>query len=251
MVKITGLRFNLSKRVLFEISVLVAILVAGVWYVFWHLPEKYDSQVLCETCPVTECNIYTSLTQAQGYPSPIIKLGNQKNGERYQIGDILVDNSRAVIEFPGSVGNNAAPSVQFIASPQIQDIPIKSLVIAEVKLVDLQNAIALVDWKHLEQLRTTNDAPLELLIQWKENSSTIRLKAAEVVKDLPLKLGNLLFMGTELQWQELAIAQPGLPSACPLVFSPSGLPPALYEVSPAILPPPGTKVTLILRVSRN
>ncbi|GAI16874.1 unnamed protein product, partial [marine sediment metagenome] len=77
--------------------------------VFWR-PSPNDSDLLpCETCPVvTECNIYASLSSGQEYPSTVIKLDNQKDSEQYRIGDILVDKSRAAIEFTGSIANDVA-----------------------------------------------------------------------------------------------------------------------------------------------
>jgi len=156
--------------------------------------------------------------------------------------------SKAEIYFAGSI-NNVTQSVQFLLSPQLPNIQIRCLIPAEVKLVDLQNAIALLDWRYWEQLRASNDASLELLVQWKENSDTKQVKAAEVVKERQLKLGDLIFLGTEFQWQELALTQPGLSSACPIVPSQEEQQRVAYEVSSSLLPPSGTQVTLILRAS--
>jgi hypothetical protein len=246
---IIRLQFGFSKRAIFEILILVAILVVGVWYVFWGSTGKDASPFLCETCPVTECNI--SLIQTQEYPSPVIRVDDRKDGERYQIGDIFVDNNGVIIKFPGSIGDEAALSVQFLVSPQLPGVSIKSFITAEAKPVDLQNAIALVDWHYLEQLRTTNDVPLELLIQWDEDNSTKQAKATEVVEKHEPALGELIFLGTEFQWQEIATVQSELPVACPLSFSPGELPPTLYEVRRGVLPASGTEVTLILRASEQ
>ncbi len=157
--------------------------------------------------------------------------------------------SKAEINFPGSI-NDIAQSVQFLFSPELPSIQIRCLITAKVKLVDLQNAIALLDWRYWEQLRNSSDAPLEFLVQWKENNYTKHVKATEVVKEDRLKLGDLIFLGTEFQWQELALRQTQLPSACPIVLEEE---PGrnTYEVSSSLLPPSGTKVALILRASRE
>ena len=226
----------------------MAIIAAGVWYVFWRPSENNSNLFPCETCLVTECSVHVSWSSLQGYPSSIVKLSNQEGSERYRIGDVVVDKRKGEISFPGSISQDSQP-VRFLLSPQLPGLQISCLVTAKVKLVDLQNGIALLDWKHWEQLRTTNEAPLELLVQWQENSDIKQVKAAEIVKERRLELGDLMFLGTEFQWQELALTQAGLPSACPIVLPQEEPQRVAHEVSPSLLPPSGTKVTLILRAT--
>jgi len=239
---------SFSKRFLIESLILVAIIVAGVWYLFWR-PSDNDSNLFpCGTCLVTECTVYDSFSSLREYPSSIVKLSDQEGSERYQIGDVIVDKSQREINFPGSISQDSQP-VRFLLSPQPPGLQISCLIMAEAKLIDLQNGIALLDWKHWEQLRTTNEAPLELLVQWQENDDIKQVKAAEIVKERRLDLVDLMFVGTEFQWQELALTQAGVPSACPIVLLQEEQPQVACEVSSSLLPPSGTKVTLILRVT--
>ena len=226
----------------------MAVIAAGVWYVFWRPSEDDANLFPCETCFVTECSVYDSWSSLQEYPSSIAKLGDQAGSEQYQIGDVVVDKSQGEISFPGEISQDSQP-VQFLLSPQLPGLQISHLITAEVKLVDLQNAIALLDWQHWEQLRTTNEAPLELLVQWPENRDIKQVKVAEIVKEPRLALGELMFLGTEFQWQELALTQAGLPPACPIVLPQEEPPQVVYEVSPSLLPPPRTKVILMLRAT--
>jgi hypothetical protein len=247
MVKLARLQISLSKRILLESFVLLVIIIAGVWFVFGR-PSPNDSGSLpCETCPITDCGVYAFLSSFQEYPSSIVNLGGGEGKEKYQVGGVVVDKDNAEIIFVGSV-NKASQTVHFLVLPSLPDVQIDSPVTAEVKLIDLQNAIALLDWQYLEQLRTTNDAPLELLVQWYENGDTKSVRAAEIVRGQRLKLGDLIFLGTEIQWQEMVMVQPGLPSACPVALPQGELPPPAYKVDSSLLPSSETEVTLLLRM---
>lgn len=180
----------------------------------------------------------------------------------YKLGSVIVNTDKGEIRFSGRV-NRDRGWVQFLLYARgYKWLKEESAIVADADLVDLQNAIALLDWQLWDDLwfrkETERAKQLSLLVQWEEGGRRQALKAqALVTAEGPLEIGDLIFLGSPYFDQIVLKESPAAICArCPLfdmeqevlrkeferASGRSG-----YEIDPALMPSVGTEATMVIR----
>ena len=140
----------------------------------------------------------------------------------------------------------------------------EAAIVSPANLIDLQMAIALLDWQLWDQLwfRETTGREIEVYVEWIGGSKT---EANELIR-LPyhVGIGDLVFLGSpffdplflDRCAQTLICLAIKQGYQCPLFFLQESVEEkftracgaAGYHLKPGRLPPPGTSVTVIIRV---
>jgi hypothetical protein len=139
----------------------------------------------------------------------------------------------------------------------------ESAIISEARLLDLQKAIALLDWELWDELwyrknqkSKIKNQKLKLFVKWGEEE--IAAQKLVLTED-KLEIGDFVFLGSPY-FDPIALeAPPGVDCRlCPifpleekalreLFIRGSGQ--SGYELNSALSPPKGTKVTIIIRIT--
>jgi hypothetical protein len=181
--------------------------------------------------------------------------------EVVQFGDVIVDPAAREIRFYGEVRQNEG-WVRFLVylSGGYRWLMEEAAIVSPAYLVDLQKAIALLDWHLWDKLwfRESTGQEIEVFLEWQGE----RAEANDLLQ-LPyhLGIGDLILLGSPL-FDPLFIARYKVCVAlgdrfrCPLFFlqesveakfvRPSGG--AGYQLDDERLPPVGTAVTVVIRV---
>ena len=179
----------------------------------------------------------------------------------YKIGDVIVDEDRGKIQFAGQVYKDRG-LVQFLVYAHgYKWLKEESAIIANVKLVDLQRAIALLDWKLWDDLwyRKQSEETKHLLLFFKWDGKEIAAKEVVTTEDA-LGIGDFIFLGSPYFDPIAFEASPSVDCAkCPIFpleektlrkefereCGQSG-----YEINSHLMPPEGTQVTIIIKYKR-
>lgn len=177
--------------------------------------------------------------------------------EVYRIGEITVDARKGEIRFKGEIRKNKG-WVQFLLYLQgYKWLKEESAIVSQANLLDLQQAIALLNWKLWDDLwyRKKGGSQLSMSLEWKEGE---RVRAEEVISTQDtLGIEDLLFLGSPYfdpivlgssLWTDCTICpifpleQKMLREEFQRKSGQSG-----YEVN---LPPEGTKVIIVINVEK-
>ncbi len=179
----------------------------------------------------------------------------------YKIGDVTVDEGRGKIQFAGRVYKDRGPVQFLVYAHGYKWLKEESAIIAAVRLVDLQRAIALLDWKLWDDLWYRKDSEetklLLLFLKWDGNE----IAAKEVVRtEDSLGIGDFIFLGSPY-FDPIALeASPSVDCAkCPIFpleekalrkefEKPSGQ--SGYQLNSHLMPPEGTRVTIVIKYKR-
>ena len=179
----------------------------------------------------------------------------------YKIGDVTVDEDRGKIQFAGQVYKDRG-QVQFLVYAHgYKWLEEESAIIAAVKLVDLQRAIALLDWKLWDDLwyRNESEKTKHLLLFLKWDGKEIAAKEVVTTEDA-LGIGDFIFLGSPYFDRIALEASPSVDcNRCPIFpleektlrkefEKPSGQ--SGYEINSQLMPPEGTQVTVIIQISK-
>ncbi len=179
----------------------------------------------------------------------------------YKIGDVIVDEDRGKIQFAGQVYKDRG-RVQFLVYAHgYKWLKEESAIIASIKLIDLQRAIALLDWKLWDDLcyRKESEKTKHLLLFLKWDGKEIAAKEVVTSEDA-LGIGDFIFLGSPY-FDPIALeASPSVDCAkCPIFpleekalrkefEKPSGQ--SGYQLNSQLMPPEGTQVTIIIKYKR-
>ncbi|MCL0073371.1 hypothetical protein M1N93_00710 [Dehalococcoidia bacterium] len=194
----------------------------------------------------------------QGQYQPVIS----EVGVRF--GDIIVDTAAGEIRFPGRIRQNEGWVRFLVYLTSYRWLEEEAAIISPANLIDLQKAIALLDWQLWDQLwfREITGQKIEVYLKWPGGG---KAEANELIQ-LPyhLGIGDLVFLGSPL-FDPLFLARCAQTLTClalkqgyqcPLFFLQESVEEkftraggaAGYHLNPERLPPPGTRVTVIIRV---
>jgi hypothetical protein len=178
-----------------------------------------------------------------------------------RFGDVIVDPAVGEIRFYGEVRQNEG-WVRFLVylSGGYRWLMEEAAIVSPAYLVDLQKAIALLDWRLWDKLwhREITGQEIEVFLQWQGE----RAEANDLLQlSYHLGIGDLILLGSPL-FDPLFVARYKVCVAlgdrfrCPLFFlqqsviekftRPCGT--AGYHLDGERLPPVGTAVTVIIRV---
>ena len=186
----------------------------------------------------------------------------EESKDIYEMGDIWINTQTGEIRFTGKVRKDEG-WVQFLVYAHgYKWLEEESAIVSGAKLVDLQKAIAMLDYKAWDDIwfrrKTPEASKLMLLLEWKEGGVLKRSEAKKLVKtEDPLWIGDLIFLGSPY-FDGIALRGPPARNCarCP-IFSleqmvlkeefrrESGQ--LGYELDPNLLPPKGTEVTIIIK----
>lgn len=181
----------------------------------------------------------------------------------YQLGDIVVDTLRGEIQFRAQVQKREGWVRFLVYLSSYRWLKGEAAITSPACLTDLQKAIALLDWQLWDQLwhRQITGQEIEVSLKWQGGKAD----ANELIQ-LPyhLGIGDLIFLGSPL-FDPLFLARCDQTIVCvalkqryqcPLFFLQESVKEkftracgdAGYHLNPERLPPPGTRVTVIIRV---
>ncbi|MCL0040872.1 hypothetical protein M1N66_03300 [Thermodesulfovibrionales bacterium] len=181
-----------------------------------------------------------------------------------RFGDVIVDPAAREIRFSGQVRQNESWVRFIVYLTSYRWLEEEAAIISPANLIDLQKAIALFDWQLWDQLwfREITGQKIEVYLTWPGGG---KVEANELIR-LPyhLGIGDLVFLGSPF-FDPLFLAYCAQTMVCialkhryrcPLFFlqesvkekftRPCGT--AGYQLDGIRLPPPGTEVTVIIRV---
>ena len=181
-----------------------------------------------------------------------------------RFGDVIVDPAVGEIRFPGQIRQNEGWVRFLVYLFSYRWLEEEAAIISSANLIHLQKAFALLDWQLWDKLwfRETTGQEIEVYLKWPGGGQA---EANELIK-LPyhLGVGDLVFLGSPLfdplflarcarTILCLALKQGHL---CPLFFLQESVEEkftradgaAGYHLNAERLPPPGTRVTVIIRV---
>lgn len=179
----------------------------------------------------------------------------------YKIGDVSVDEDRGKIQFAGQVYKDEGPVQFLVYAHGYKWLKEESAIIANVKLVDLQRAIALLDWKLWDDLwyRKESEESKHLLLFLKWDGREIAAKEVVRTED-SLGIRDFIFLGSPY-FDPIALeAAPSVDCNRCSIFpleekalrkeferesGQSG-----YEINSHLMPPEGTQVTIIIKYKR-
>jgi hypothetical protein len=178
-------------------------------------------------------------------------------------GDVIIDSAAGEIRFYGEVRQNVGWVRFLVYLSSYRWLEEEAAIVSPASLVDLQMAIALLDWQLWDQLwhRNVTGQEVEVLLEWQGGMA----EANELLQlSYHLGIGDLIFLGSPLfdplflarcVQTVVCVALQQRPQ-CPLFLlqesveakfvRPSGG--VGYQLDGERLPPPGTKVTVIIRV---
>lgn len=184
----------------------------------------------------------------------------------YKIGNVSADTEKGKIWFRGKVSKDGGWIQHLVYLEGYKWLREESAIIAEARLIDLQKAIALLDWRLWDelwyekqvtsnQLPVTREKELLLFVQWDRK----KIPAQELVlSEDKLEIGDFIFLGSP-HFDHIALeAPPGVDCRlCPIFpleekalretfIRESGQ--SGYELNSAIFPSKGTEVSIILKL---
>ncbi len=179
--------------------------------------------------------------------------------EQYRLGEVLVDLESGEAVFPAEVRANA-DEVRFLANLRgYLWLDEESALVSPARLLDLQQALALLDWEFWEEYRLSllegrpvPDGGFTLRLSWEENGEIRDEAVGWSGRENP---AELIFLGSPYFDEFVLGASPADCRACPLfplekeaidrLQSRSGLA-SSFTVPEGALPPPGTAVTVTI-----
>jgi hypothetical protein len=179
----------------------------------------------------------------------------------YRLGDIVIDTVKGEIQFKAKVQKREGWVQHLVYLHGYKWIKEESAIIAQGKLSDLQKAIALLDWRLWDRLwyekQITREKELLLFVQWDRKE----IPAQELVlSEDKLEIGDFIFLGSPY-FDHIALeASPGVDCrVCPIFpleekalretfIRESGE--SGYELNSERMPPQGTEVTIIIKLSK-
>ena len=183
----------------------------------------------------------------------------------YQLGDILVDTAKAEIKFTGKV-YKMEKWVQFLIYVDgYKWLKEESAIISEARLVDLQHAIALLDWELWDKLwygkserGNLKDKMRKLSVFVKDEEKEAAAEDLVLTEDV-LEIGDFMFLGSPYFDSRVLEDSPGADCrSCPLFpleekvlreeFK-RGSGQSGYELNSSLFLPEGTEVTIIIRAT--
>ena len=185
----------------------------------------------------------------------------REKSDVYKFGDVTVDENRGRIQFAGQVYKDRGPVQFLVYAHGYKWLKEESAIIAAVRLVDLQRAIALLDWKLWDDLwyRKESEKTKHLLLFLKWDGREIASKEVVITEDA-LGIGDFIFLGSPY-FDPIALeASPSVDcNRCPIFpleekalrkefERPSGQ--SGYEINSQPMPPEGTQVTIIIKYKR-
>jgi hypothetical protein len=180
-----------------------------------------------------------------------------------RFGDVIVDSAAGEIRFYGEVRQNEGWVRFLVYLFSYRWLEEEAAIVSPASLVDLQMAIALLDWQLWDQLwhREITGQEIEVTLEWQGGMA----EANELLQPpYPLGIGDLIFLGSPLFdplfltrcVQTIVCVALMEGPQCPLFFlqesveakfvRPSGG--VGYQLDGERLPPPGTRVSVIIRV---
>lgn len=190
------------------------------------------------------------------------RLAREEAKDIYEMGDIRINTKTSEIRFTGKVHKNEG-WVQFLLYAYgYKWLKEESAIVSDAKLVDLQKAIAMIDYKIWDDMwfrrKSEGTKKLTLLLEWEEGGVLKRDEAKEFVKtEDPLWIEDLIFLGSPYfdgiaLWGSPArdcwrcpifpLEQKALREEFKRKSGQSG-----YELNPNLLPPERTEVTIIIK----
>ena len=180
----------------------------------------------------------------------------------YRIGKVTVDTEKGQIQFAGRIFKDQGWVQFLIYARGYKWLKEESAIIADVKLADLQKAIALLDWRLWDELwykktedgeQETENRKLLLFVQWDRK----KIPAQELVlSEDKLAIGDFIFLGSPY-FDHIALeASPGMDCRlCPvfpleekalreLFIRESGQ--SGYELNSPLFPPEGTEIRIAI-----
>ncbi len=184
----------------------------------------------------------------------------------YRIGGITVDTEKGQIQFQAKIFKDKGWVQHLVYLEGYKWLKEESAIISEARLSDLQKAIALLDWRLWDELwygktenRRQRTENRKLLVSVKRNGEEVAAQKLVLTED-KLEIGDFIFLGSPY-FDHIALeAPPGVDCRlCPifpleekalgeLFIRGSGR--LGYELNSALFPPEGTKVTIIIRLSK-
>jgi hypothetical protein len=178
-----------------------------------------------------------------------------------QFGDVIVDPATGEIRFYGEVRQNEG-WVRFLVhlSGGYRWLMEEAAIVSPAYLIDLQKAIALLDWQLWDKLwhREITGEEIEVFLEWQgggvEANELLQLPYHLGIGDLVL-LGSPFFDPLFVTRYKVCVAL-GDRSRCPLFFLQESVVEKFtrpcgstgYWLDGERLPPPGTRVTVVIRV---
>jgi hypothetical protein len=180
-----------------------------------------------------------------------------------RFGDVMVDSNTREIRFDGKVQQNDGWVRFLIYLDSYRWLKEEAAIVSTASLTDLQKAIAMLNWQLWDHLwhRETTGEEVAVVLTWQDDTA----EANEFVQ-VPdrLGIGDLVFLGSPFfdplfldrcTQTIVCIALQERPQ-CPLFFLQESVEKkftrvcgtAGYQLNGKQLPPPGTKVTVIIRV---
>lgn len=180
-----------------------------------------------------------------------------------RFGDVIVDPAAGEIRFSGQIRQNEGWVRFLVYLCSYRWLKEEAGIISPAYLTDLQKAIALLNWQLWDQLwfRETTGQEIEVFLKWQGDKA----EANELI-ELPyhLGMGDLIFLGSPF-FDELFLARCTQTIVCvalkqrpqcPLFFLQESVEAKFvracggtgYRLDGERLPPPGTRVTVIIRV---
>jgi hypothetical protein len=178
-------------------------------------------------------------------------------------GDVIVDSAAGEVRFYGEVRQDEGWVRFLVYLSSYRWLEEEAAIVSPASLVDLQMAIARLDWQLWDQLwhRNVTGQEVEVWLEWQGG----RAEANDLLQ-LPyhLGIGDLIFLGSPLFdlfflarcLQTIACPVLGQRDRCPLFFLQERVEAKFVRASGGVgyqldgerLPPPGTRVSVIIRV---
>jgi len=193
---------------------------------------------------------------------------------KFRLGKVNINTENGEMHFKGKVQKNKDWVQHLVYLHGYKWLKEESAIISEVKLSDLQKAIALLDWRLWDELwyRKNQKSPpeadphsagkvksqeLSVFVKWDEEEVAVQ---ELVLTEDKLEIGDFIFLGSPY-FDHIALeASPGVDCRlCPifhleekvlreLFIRESGQ--SGYELNSERIPPQGTEVTIIIRLSK-
>ena len=181
-----------------------------------------------------------------------------------RFGDVIVDEAAREIRFPAEIRQNEGWVRFLVYLTSYRWLEEEAAIVSSANLIHLQKAFALLDWQLWDELwfRETTGQEIEVYLKWPGGG---KAEANELIK-LPyhLGVGDLVFLGSPL-FDPLFLARCAQTliclaikqgHQCPLFFLQESVEEkftradgaAGYHLNAERLPPPGTRVTVIIRI---
>ncbi len=185
---------------------------------------------------------------------------------KFRLGEVNINTENGEMHFKGKVQKNKDWVQHFLYLHGYKWLKEESAIISEARLSDLQKAIALLDWRLWDELwykktedrrQKTENRKLLVSVKWDEEEVAVQ---ELVLTEDKLEIGDFIFLGSPY-FDHIALeASQGVDCRlCPIFHLEEKVMRELfiresgqsgYELNSERIPPQGTEVTIIIRLSK-